>query len=57
MVVMTRPGRKQDCIDDAEALGGEVWPFKMDHDGAVAWEEDPWTAEQVQQLKRLARAE
>ena len=52
----TWPGAKQACIDAAEALGGEVWPFKMDHEGAIGWEEQEWTADQVEQLKQLARA-
>jgi D-glycero-alpha-D-manno-heptose-7-phosphate kinase len=54
IVVVTRPGCKQPCIDAAEALGGEVWPFQMDDQGAVVWEESPWTADEVAKLRALA---
>jgi galactokinase/mevalonate kinase-like predicted kinase len=56
IAVLTKPGHKQSCADAAEALGGAVWPFKMDHDGAVAWEEPDWSAAELSELKRLARA-
>src|SRR4051812_30370045 len=39
IAVLARPGFKQACVDAAESLGGEVWPFKMDHQGAIAWDE------------------
>ena len=54
IVVVTRPGCKQACIAAAEALGGEVWPFQMDDQGAVVWEEPPWTADEVAKLRSLA---
>ena len=56
MVVVTKPGKKQACIEAAEALGGEVWPFKMDHDGAIVWEEAEWTPDDVAELRSLAHA-
>jgi galactokinase/mevalonate kinase-like predicted kinase len=56
IAVVTKPGYKQACADAAEALGGSVWPFKMDHDGAIAWAESDWTPAQVSELKSLARA-
>lgn len=56
IAVLTRSGYKQACIDAAEALGGRVWPLKMDHDGAVAWEELEWTPSEVRDLTSLARA-
>jgi galactokinase/mevalonate kinase-like predicted kinase len=37
IVVVTRPGCKQQCIAAAESLGGDVWPFQMDEQGAVVW--------------------
>jgi hypothetical protein len=54
--VVTKPGCKHAAADAAEALGGQVWPFKMDHDGAIAWEEEDWTADEVRQLTSKARA-
>jgi galactokinase/mevalonate kinase-like predicted kinase len=56
IMVVTKPGHKQACVDAAEELGGMVWPFKMDLDGAVAWEEADWTADEMRELKSLARA-
>jgi D-glycero-alpha-D-manno-heptose-7-phosphate kinase len=56
ITVVTKPGYKQACVEAAEALRGQVWPFKMDHDGAIAWEEPDWTPAQVRELQALARA-
>ena len=56
IAVVTRPGYKQACADAAEALGGTVWPFKMDERGAIAWEEADWTPAELAELKSLARA-
>jgi D-glycero-alpha-D-manno-heptose-7-phosphate kinase len=56
IAVVTRPGYKQACVDVAETLGGEVWPFKMDYDGAITWEEADWTHAEISELKSLARA-
>jgi len=56
ITVVTKPGHKQACVEAAEALGGQVWPFKMDHDGAIAWEEPDWTPAEVRELQALARA-
>jgi D-glycero-alpha-D-manno-heptose-7-phosphate kinase len=56
IAVLTRPGYKNACAEAAESLGGTVWPFKMDPEGAVAWQEPEWTAEQLGELTRLAKA-
>ena len=56
IAVLTKPGHKQDCADAAESLGGTVWPFKIDDDGVVAWEEAEWSPDEVNELKSLARA-
>jgi D-glycero-alpha-D-manno-heptose-7-phosphate kinase len=56
IAVLTRPGHKQLCAEAAEAMGGEVWPFKIDHEGAVAWDEPEWTAAELDELTSLARA-
>jgi D-glycero-alpha-D-manno-heptose-7-phosphate kinase len=56
IVVLTKPASRRQCVQIAEALGGEVWPFKIDHEGVVAWEEPPWSAAEVDKLKSLARA-
>jgi D-glycero-alpha-D-manno-heptose-7-phosphate kinase len=56
ITVVTKPGYKQLCVDAAEALGGKVWPLKIDHDGAVVWEEPDWTPAEVAELRSLARA-
>jgi len=56
IAVLTRPAHKNDCADAAQELGGEVWPFKMDHDGVVTWEEAEWTPAEVNELRSLARA-
>jgi len=56
IAVVTRPGYTRACVDAAEALGGEVWPFKMDHDGAIGWQEPDWTPAELGELKSLARA-
>ena len=56
IVVVTKPGHKQACADAAEALGGMVWPFKMDDDGAIAWQESPWTRAELAELESLVRA-
>jgi D-glycero-alpha-D-manno-heptose-7-phosphate kinase len=55
IVVVAKPGHKNACADAAEALGGTVWPFKMDHDGAIAWQEAPWTPAGLAELQSLAR--
>jgi D-glycero-alpha-D-manno-heptose-7-phosphate kinase len=39
--VHTKTGRRNECIQAAEALGGRVWDFHFDHDGLVAREETP----------------
>jgi hypothetical protein len=56
IAVVTKPGHKQACADAAEALGGTVWPFKMDRDGAVVWTERDWTPAELGDLKSLARS-
>ncbi len=56
IAVVTRPGRKQACIDAAKQLGGEVWPFSFDHDGVVAWDEPEWTKAEIEELTAMARA-
>ena len=56
VAVLTRPGYKNACGDAAESLGGTVWPFKMDAEGAVTWDEPEWTADELAQLRRLATA-
>jgi galactokinase/mevalonate kinase-like predicted kinase len=56
ITVMTKPGHKLAAAEAAERLGGQVWPFKMDHDGAIAWEEANWTPDELRELKSLARA-
>ena len=45
----------QHVIEAAESLGGEVWPFKFDHEGVVAWEEPEWTPAEISQLRSLVR--
>jgi D-glycero-alpha-D-manno-heptose-7-phosphate kinase len=55
IAVLTRPGHKHDCADAAQELGGEVWPFKMDHKGVVTWDEAEWSAAEVNELRSLAR--
>jgi D-glycero-alpha-D-manno-heptose-7-phosphate kinase len=55
IAVLTKPGHKQICADTAESLGGTVWPFKVDHEGVIAWEEVEWTAAEVSELKALTR--
>lgn len=50
IVVCARPGGKRACTDAAEALGGSVWPFKMDPVGALVWEEPDWTPEEIGRL-------
>ena len=56
MVVMAKPGHKQACVEAAESLGGTVWPLKLDHEGAIAWEEQDWTASEIEELRQLARS-
>ena len=56
ITVVTKPGYKQACIDAAKALGGEVWPLKLDHQGAFAWEEPQWSSSQLSELRALARS-
>src|SRR5262245_1678154 len=55
IVVVTKPGYKHACAEAAEALGGKVWPFKMDHQGTIGWEEVEWTPAEVADLKSLAQ--
>ncbi|WP_428938476.1 hypothetical protein [Fontivita pretiosa] len=56
IVVFSRPGHKQHCVLAAESLGGTVWPFKMDHEGVVAWEEADWPTAVLGELCALARS-
>jgi D-glycero-alpha-D-manno-heptose-7-phosphate kinase len=55
ITVLTQPGHKQPCPDAAEALGGTVWPLKIDDEGAVAWEEPDWSGRQLEELRSFAR--
>lgn len=55
IMVYTKPGHRHACAQAAEALGGTVWPFKMDLEGAVAWEEADWTPAEVEELKNFAK--
>jgi galactokinase/mevalonate kinase-like predicted kinase len=57
IAVVTRPGYKFACADAAKALGGEVWPLKVDEHGAIAWAEEPWSADEIAELTSLARAD
>jgi galactokinase/mevalonate kinase-like predicted kinase len=56
IAVLTKPGAKRHSIEAAEKLGGEVWPFKFDDDGVVAWTEPEWAKSDVDELMSLARA-
>ena len=56
IAVLTRPGYKNACADAAEALGGIVWPFIMDQQGVLAWQEPDWPPAELADLKSLARA-
>ncbi|HEV2292844.1 MAG TPA: hypothetical protein VGR35_03260 [Tepidisphaeraceae bacterium] len=56
IAVLTRAACKQACTDAAEALGGNVWPLKMDHEGVIGWEEPDWAPADLTRLKSLARA-
>ncbi len=56
IMVLTKAGQKQACADAAQALGGTVWPLKIDHDGAVAWEESNWSPAELDELSSLARS-
>lgn len=56
IVVLAKPACRQACIDAAKTLGGDVWPFKMDQHGAMAWEEPEWTAEEVRKIRSLSHA-
>jgi galactokinase/mevalonate kinase-like predicted kinase len=56
IAVLTKPGTKRDCVEAAESLGGEVWPFKFDHQGVVAWDEPGWSQSELDELVALARA-
>lgn len=56
IVVLARPGHRQDCLEIAQQLGGDVWPFKMDDEGVVAWEEPNWAGADLDELKSLARS-
>lgn len=47
IVVCVRAGCKHACVEAATALGGTVWPFHLDVEGALAWEEAGWTAEEI----------
>jgi D-glycero-alpha-D-manno-heptose-7-phosphate kinase len=55
IAVVTRPGHTVAGAEAARDLGGEVWPFKMDEEGAIAWEEPEWTSAEAGELARLAR--
>jgi D-glycero-alpha-D-manno-heptose-7-phosphate kinase len=55
IAVVTKPGCKNACAEAAAALGGQVWPFIMDHRGAIAWEEAPWMAGEVASFQALSR--
>ncbi len=54
VVVYTKPGAKGACTRIAESLGGTVWPFTMDCEGVVSWEEEPWGADEIRPLERRA---
>ncbi len=47
IVVCVKPACKKACVEAAEELGGTVWPFKLDQEGALAWEEPDWSAEEI----------
>ncbi len=55
IAVVTKPGFKNACAEAATALGGQVWPFIMDHRGAIAWEEADWTPAEVATFRALSR--
>jgi D-glycero-alpha-D-manno-heptose-7-phosphate kinase len=40
ILVHTKSGRRQECVQAAEALGGRVWDFHFDQEGLVTWEEE-----------------
>lgn len=55
IAVLTKSGAKQACVEAAEELGGEVWPFNFDDQGVVAWDEPEWTRSELDELIALAR--
>jgi len=55
VVVVTKPGYKQVCLEAAESLGGMVWPCKIDDQGAIGWEEADWSGATLADLRSRAR--
>jgi len=54
IAVVTKPGYKNACAEAATALGGQVWPFILDHRGAIAWDEADWTPAEVANFRTIA---
>jgi D-glycero-alpha-D-manno-heptose-7-phosphate kinase len=54
LLVFVKPGRRQECIRRAQAMGALVWPVTIDMTGLTTWQEQPLGSEDVQRIRRLA---
>jgi galactokinase/mevalonate kinase-like predicted kinase len=49
--VHVKPGHQEECVAVVKALGGKVYPFKLDEQGVVTREEPPTTADEIARLR------
>ena len=52
LMVHSRPGRRAECIRQAEAGGAMVWPLTIDDRGVVSWDEPPSGPEEIARLRQ-----
>lgn len=55
MLVLTKPGRRRECIRRAESMGALVWPVTIDRCGVSTWPERPYADEQIEVFRQIAR--
>ena len=55
MVVLTRPGRRKECIARAEELGSLVWPVVLDREGVRSWSQELASRPALETYRERAR--
>jgi D-glycero-alpha-D-manno-heptose-7-phosphate kinase len=54
MLVLTQPGRRNDCARVAQEMGGLVWPVTIDTCGVSRWTEPAFDEKEIERIREIA---
>ena len=52
LLVYAKPGRRRECIVEAERMGALVWPVNIDFAGVRSWSTEPTPSEEVKRYRQ-----